>query len=131
MYGGKDIGSQMKKLQGNIRLIIATPGRLLDHLKKKTVNLNSLKTLVLDEADQMLLMGFRNEIEAIMKETPKKKQILCFSATMDSSVKKLAYRYMKEPVVVTVKKKEITLSNIKQDVVETIDREKETPYVKS
>ena len=95
MYGGKDIGSQMKKLQGNIRLIIATPGRLLDHLKRKTVNLSSLKTLVLDEADQMLLMGFRNEIEAIMKETPKKKQILCFSATMDSSVKKLAYRYMK------------------------------------
>ncbi|WP_343009430.1 DEAD/DEAH box helicase [Clostridium celatum] len=124
MYGGKDIGSQMKKLQGNIRLIIATPGRLLDHLKRKTVNLSSLKTLVLDEADQMLLMGFRNEIEAIMKETPKKKQILCFSATMDSSVKKLAYRYMKEPVVVTVKKEEITLSNIKQDVVETIDREK-------
>ena len=124
MYGGKDIGSQMKKLKNNIRLIIATPGRLLDHLKRKTVNLSTLKTIVLDEADQILLMGFRNEIDTIMKETPKKKQTLCFSATMDSSVKKLAYRYMKEPIVVTVKKEEVTLSNIKQEVVETIDREK-------
>lgn len=124
MYGGKDIGSQMKKLKNNIRLIIATPGRLLDHLKRKTVNLSSLKTIVLDEADQILLMGFRNEIDTIMKETPKKKQTLCFSATMDSSVKKLAYRYMKDPVVVTVKKEEVTLTNIKQEVVETTDREK-------
>lgn len=124
MYGGKDIGSQIKKLKGNIRLIIATPGRLLDHLKRKTVNLSTLKTIVLDEADQILLMGFRNEIDTIMKETPKKKQALCFSATMDASVKKLAYRYMKDPVVVTVKKEEVTLINIKQEVVETIDREK-------
>jgi superfamily II DNA/RNA helicase len=124
MYGGKDIGSQMKNLKNNIRLIIATPGRLLDHLKRKTVNLSTLKTIVLDEADQILLMGFRNEIDTIMKETPKKKQTLCFSATMDSSVKKLAYRYMKDPVVVTIKNKEVTLSNIKQEVVETIDREK-------
>ena len=124
MYGGKDIGSQMKKLKGNIRLIIATPGRLLDHLKRKTINLNTLKTVVLDEADQMLLMGFRNEIDLIMKETPKKKQTLCFSATMDSAVKKLAYRYMKDPIIVSIKKEEITLTNIKQEVVETIDREK-------
>lgn len=124
MYGGKDICSQMKKLKGNIKLIIATPGRLLDHLKRKTVKLNTLKTIVLDEADQMLLMGFRNEIDLIMKETPKKKQTLCFSATMDSAVKKLAYRYMNDPIIVSVKKEEITLANINQEVVETIDREK-------
>lgn len=124
MYGGKDIGSQMKKLQGNIRLIIATPGRLLDHLKRKTVKLNNLKTIVLDEADQILLMGFRNEIDSIMKETPKKKQVLCFSATMNSAVKKLAYRYMNNPVTVSIQKEEVTLDNIKQEVVETIDREK-------
>lgn len=124
MYGGKDIGSQIKKLKGNIKLIIATPGRLLDHLERKTINLSNLKTIVLDEADQLLLMGFKNEIESIMKETPKKKQTLCFSATMDSSVKKLAYRYMKDPINITIKKEEITLSNIKQEVVETTDREK-------
>lgn len=122
MYGGKDIGSQLNKLKGNIHIIIATPGRLLDHLKRKTVDLKKLKTMVLDEADQMLLMGFRNEIDTIMKERPKKVQTLCFSATMDSAVKKLAYRYMTNPIVVSVQKEEVTLENIKQDVVETIDR---------
>lgn len=122
MYGGKDIGSQLNKLKGNIQIIIATPGRLLDYIKRKTVDLKKLKTIVIDEADQMLLMGFRNEIDSIMKERPKKVQTLCFSATMDSAVKKLAYRYMKEPVVISVKKEEVTLDNIKQEVVETTDR---------
>lgn len=123
-YGGKDIASQMKKLNNNIHLIIATPGRLLDHLKRKTIDLGKLKTFILDEADQMLFMGFKNEVEAIMKEMPKKKQVLCFSATMDSAVKKLAYRYMKDPIVVSIKKEEVTLNAIKQDVVETTDRNK-------
>lgn len=124
-YGGKDIGSQLKKLKGSIHLIIATPGRLLDHLERKTVDLSKLKTFVLDEADQMLLMGFKNEVEAIMKETSKKRQTLCFSATLDSDVKKLAYRYMKDPLTVSVKKEEVTLSNIVQEVVETTDRRKQ------
>lgn len=121
-YGGKDISSQQKKLKGNIHLVIATPGRLLDHLKRKTINLNKLKTLVLDEADQMILMGFKNEVEDIIKETPKKRQTLCFSATMSSAVKKLAYRYMNNPATISVKKEEITLKSIKQDYVLTTDR---------
>lgn len=121
-YGGKDIGSQLKKLKGNIHLIIATPGRLLDHLKRKTINLSKLKTIVLDEADQMILMGFKNEVESIIKETPKKRQTLCFSATMNSDVKKLAYRYMNDPLTITVKKEEVVLKNIKQDFVLTTDR---------
>lgn len=129
-YGGKDIGSQLKKLKGSIHLIIATPGRLLDHIKRKTIDLSSLKTLVLDEADQMLLMGFKNEVESIIKETSKKRQTLCFSATMDSQVKKLAYRYMNAPIVVSIKKKESTLTNIKQQVVETTDREKQDALCK-
>lgn len=124
MYGGKDIASQIKKLQGNIKLIIATPGRLLDHLNRKTVDLSNLKTIVLDEADQLLLMGFKNEIESIMEKSPRKKQTLCFSATMDSSVKKLAYRYMNDPINISIKKEDITLNNIKQEVIQTTDREK-------
>ena len=123
-YGGKDIGSQLKKLNNNIHLIIATPGRLLDHLERKSVNLSKLKTFILDEADQMLFMGFKNEVEAIIKQMPKKKQMLCFSATMDSAVKKLAYRYMNDPAIVSIKKEEVTLNAIKQDVVETTDRNK-------
>ncbi|AQR90637.1 DEAD/DEAH box helicase [Clostridium saccharobutylicum] len=123
-YGGRDISSQIKKLNNNIHLIIATPGRLIDHLERKTIELGDLKTFVLDEADQMLFMGFKNEVETIMKEMPKKKQMLCFSATMDSAVKKLAYRYMKDPSIVSIQKDEVTLSAIKQNVVETTDRNK-------
>lgn len=123
-YGGKDVGSQLKKLKGNIHLIIATPGRLLDHLDRKSVDLSKLKTLVLDEADQMLLMGFKNDIENIIKQTTKKRQTLCFSATLNSDVKKLAYRYMKDPKEISIKKEEVTLENINQHVVETTDREK-------
>jgi len=129
-YGGKDIGSQLKKLKSNIHLIIATPGRLLDHIERKTVDLSKLKTLVIDEADQMLLMGFKNEIEAIIKTTSKKRQTLCFSATMDAQVKKLAYRYMKDPLMISVKKEEVTLENIKQHVVETTDRRKQESLCK-
>lgn len=125
-YGGKDIGSQLKKLKGSpIHLIIATPGRLLDHLKRGSVNLSKLKTFVLDEADQMLLMGFKNEVDDIKKYCSKKHQMLCFSATMDSKVKKLAYRYMNDPKVVSIKKESITLDNIKQEVVKTTDRWKQ------
>lgn len=129
-YGGKDIGSQLNKLKGNIHMVIATPGRLLDHLARKTINLSKLKTLVLDEADQMLFMGFKNDVENIIKETSKKRQTLCFSATMDSQVKKMAYRYMIDPVVVTAKKEQITLENIKQFVVETTDRWKQDALCK-
>ena len=124
-YGGKDIGSQLKKLNKGIQLIVATPGRLIDHLKRKTINLTKLKTFVLDEADQMLFMGFKNEVEEIKKFASKKHQTLCFSATMDSAVKKLAYRYMKDPIVISVKKEKETLDNIKQEVVETTDRWKQ------
>ncbi|SFC16471.1 DEAD/DEAH box helicase [Clostridium uliginosum] len=125
-YGGKDVGSQIKKLQKNIHLVIATPGRLLDHIKRGTVDLSKLKTLVLDEADQMLFMGFKNEVETIINKAPKNHQTLCFSATMNSQVKKLAYRYMTDPTVISVTKEEvITLDNIKQFVVETTDRRKQ------
>ncbi len=124
-YGGKDIGSQLKKLKKDIHLIIATPGRLIDHLMRKTIDLSKLNTIVLDEADEMLFMGFKNDIESIMTFAPKKRQILCFSATMDSAVKKLAYRYMNDPSVVSIKNKEITLENIVQEVVESTDRHKQ------
>ena len=124
-YGGKDISSQIRKLKNSIHMIIATPGRLLDHISRNTVDLSSLKTLVIDEADQMLLMGFKKEIEDIIKVIPKTRQTLCFSATLDSDVKKLAYRYMRNPVSISVEKESVTLESIKQQVVETTDRGKQ------
>jgi ATP-dependent RNA helicase DeaD len=129
-YGGKDVGTQLKKLKGNIHLIIATPGRLLDHLSRGTVKLDNLKTLVLDEADQMLLMGFKNDIEAIIEKTSKKRQTLCFSATMSSDVKKMAYKYMNNPEEIIIKKEEPTLKNIKQFLIETTDRRKQEDLCK-
>ena len=124
-YGGKDIKSQLNKLKNNIHLVIATPGRLLDHLDRKSIDLSKLEVFVLDEADQMLLMGFKNEVEAILKNTPKKRQSLCFSATMNSQVKKLAYRHMNNPIEISVKKSEISIDTINQEVVETTDRRKQ------
>lgn len=124
-YGGKDIGSQLKKLKKSIHLIIATPGRLLDHIERKTINLSKLKTLVFDEADQLLLMGFKNEMESSIKNTSKKRQTLCFSATISSEVKRLAYRYMTDPLTISIKKQDVTLDNIEQFVVETTDRRKQ------
>lgn len=124
-YGGKDISAQIKKLKGNMHIIIATPGRLLDHLSRKTIDLKNLSVLVIDEADQMLLMGFKSEIEKILEHTPKSRQTLCFSATIDSQVKKLAYKYMKDPISISVQNENVTLANISQQVVETTDREKQ------
>lgn len=130
-YGGKDVGSQLKKLDKGINLIIATPGRLLDHLERKSINLSKLNTVVIDEADQMLLMGFRNEIEKIMSYAPKKIQTLCFSATIDSKVKKLAYRYMSNPTIIDItENEESSIPNIKQEVVKTTDRWKVDALVK-
>lgn len=124
-YGGKDVSTQVKKLKNNIQLVIATPGRLIDHIMRKTIDLSKVNTLVLDEADEMLFMGFKKDIEDIMKFLPKNRQMLCFSATMDSQVKKLAYRYMNDPFVVSIKKSEVTLENITQEVVKTTDRHKQ------
>jgi len=122
-YGGKDVGSQLKKLNRGVNLVIATPGRLLDHIERDSINLSKVKTVVIDEADQMLLMGFKNEIEKIMSRVPKKTQVLCFSATIDSTVKKLAYRYMEDPKVIDITENESSkVPNITQEVIKTTDR---------
>lgn len=130
VYGGQDSGAQLRKLNNNVDLVIATPGRLLDHLRRDTIDLNHLKTLVLDEADQMLLIGFKNEVEMILKSTNKKKQMLCFSATLDSKVKKLAYRSMNDPLELSVEKESITLDAIEQKVITASDRWKQEALLK-
>lgn len=121
-YGGRNIGSQLNKLKGTIHLIIATPGRLIDHIERGTIDLNKIKTVVIDEADQMLLMGFRNEVDQILRATPRNRQTLCFSATMAPNVKKLAYHYTYSPTMVTIEPKKVTIDTIRQEVIETTDR---------
>lgn len=124
VYGGQDIRSQLQKLKSNAHLIIATPGRLIDHIQRKTIDLSELDTLVLDEADQMLQIGFQREVEFIISHTSETRQTLCFSATMSKAVNKLAYKHMKDPAVIAVKKKQITLDSITQYLIETTDRNK-------
>ncbi len=124
IYGGKEYKNQLEKSKGNLDVIIATPGRLVDFIGRGMVKLNNIKTLVLDEADQMLLMGFQNEVEAIVKETNKKRQTLCFSATMDKTVKKLAYRITKEPINIKVEGGKEFEDNMERFHIPTNDRSK-------
>jgi superfamily II DNA/RNA helicase len=129
LYGGQDIQKQLRKLNRGVHLIIATPGRLLDHMDRESSDFSKLKTLVLDEADQMLHLGFRPEVDMIMRLTPKKKQVLCFSATLDSRVKKIAYRNMTDPVEISAQEKTVTLEAIAQLIVKTSDRNKKADLI--
>lgn len=123
-YGGQDVDRQIRQLEGSIHIIIATPGRLLDHIRRGTVQLHKLSVLVLDEADQMLHMGFLPEVEEIISVTPGRKQTLLFSATMPSKIRQLAKQFMHSPVEIEIKSKRITLEEIEQIVVKTTDRGK-------
>lgn len=125
VFGGQDINAQLKKLNGKVDIVVATPGRLLDHIRRETVDISHLSTLVLDEADQMLYIGFRNEVEMILKSTNKDKQTLCFSATLDSKVKKLAYKFMKDPLEMRAPSQNVTLDTIEQRIVRVSDRWKQ------
>ncbi|MET3196640.1 DEAD/DEAH box helicase [Bacillus sp. OAE603] len=124
VYGGQDVEQQARKLKGGAHLIIATPGRLLDHLRRGTINLSKIDFLVLDEADQMLHIGFLHEVEDIINQTPASRQTLLFSATMPEQIQSLAKRYMKKPEIIRIKAKRITLDEIEQVVYETTDRGK-------
>jgi len=131
LYGGQDLQKQLKKLSRAVTFVIATPGRLLDHLHRGTIDLTHLNTLVLDEADQMLYIGFQNEIEMILKRTNRDRQMLCFSATLDSKVKKIAYKHMTDPLEITAEKEQVTLEAIDQQVVFTSDRWKQEALFES
>ncbi|MED1201661.1 DEAD/DEAH box helicase [Heyndrickxia acidicola] len=125
VYGGQDVDRQIKKLQGAVHIAVATPGRLIDHLKRGTIELTEIKMLVLDEADQMLHIGFLPEVETILHQVPQNRQTMLFSATFNEKVQSLAKKYMDNPVLIKVKEEQITVKNIKQIVYETTDRAKQ------
>lgn len=126
VYGGQDVEKQLRKLEGGRHVIIGTPGRLLDHLRRGTLELGGVKMLVLDEADQMLHMGFLDEVEAIIHAVPYRRQTMLFSATMPGGVKQLAGNYMNEPVDIVIKgASPVPIEQIKQAVVECTDRTKQ------
>lgn len=116
IYGGQNYSAQIRGLKRGVHVVVGTPGRVMDHMRKGTLNLDNLKTLVLDEADEMLRMGFIDDVEWILEQTPEQRQIALFSATMPKEIKRIATRYLKDPAEVTIKVKTQTASTIRQRV---------------
>lgn len=124
IYGGQDIQRQIKALQRKPQIIVATPGRLMDHMDRRTIRLADISMVVLDEADEMLNMGFIEDIEKILSATPETRQTLLFSATMPKQIQSLAQRFLKDPAMISIKAKEITVPLIEQYYMELQDRQK-------
>ncbi|QHE63894.1 DEAD/DEAH box helicase [Rossellomorea vietnamensis] len=125
VYGGQDVEKQIKRLKNKaIHIVIGTPGRLLDHVRRETVDFSNVRFLVLDEADQMLHIGFFDEVESIIRETPFTRQTALFSATMSKDIRKIGKRYMNQPHNVQIREKEKIVQEIQQEIVETTDRQK-------
>jgi ATP-dependent RNA helicase DeaD len=114
IYGGQSYNIQFKQLTRGPQVVVGTPGRIMDHLKRKTLDLSGLTTLVLDEADEMLRMGFIDDVETIMKDMPEKHQTALFSATMPDQIKRITKRYMNNPTEVKIQAKTSTVENIEQ-----------------
>ena len=114
IYGGQDITKQIRSLKGNVSIIVGTPGRVMDHMRRHTLHLDNIKAIVLDEADEMLNMGFREDIETILKEIPENHQTALFSATMPKPILDITHTYQKDAVHVKVAAKEVTIPLVKQ-----------------
>jgi ATP-dependent RNA helicase DeaD len=114
IYGGQSYGPQLSALRRGVQVVVGTPGRVIDHLDKGSLDISQLKTLVLDEADEMLRMGFIDDVERILQETPEGRQTALFSATMPQQIKRIAKTYLRDPSEVTVAAKTTTATNITQ-----------------
>ncbi|WCG32499.1 DEAD/DEAH box helicase [Enterococcus dispar] len=124
VYGGADIGRQIRGLKDRPHIVVGTPGRMLDHINRHTLKLGTVRTLVLDEADEMLNMGFLEDIEKIISQVPAERQTLLFSATMPAAIKNIGVKFMKNPEHVQIEAKEMTADLIDQYYVRAKDFEK-------
>ncbi|MGE4584336.1 MAG: DEAD/DEAH box helicase [Sphaerochaeta sp.] len=124
VYGGASMELQLRKLRRGVHVVVGTPGRILDHLRRGSLNLEQLKFVVLDEADEMLDMGFIEDIEEVLKQTPSEKRMLCFSATMPEPIQHLAERFMHEPQIVRIKQDALTSNLTDQIYVEVKESDK-------
>ncbi|WP_122630238.1 DEAD/DEAH box helicase [Lucifera butyrica] len=124
VYGGQDILRQIKSLKRRPQIIVATPGRLMDHMERRTIRLGDIRTVILDEADEMLNMGFIDDIEKILGATPDERQTILFSATMPRPIQNLARRFLKNPALIQIKAKELTVPLIEQQYIEIQDNQK-------
>ena len=114
IYGGQSYGPQLSGLKRGAHVVVGTPGRVIDHLERGSLDLSQLTTLVLDEADEMLRMGFIDDVEAVLKKTPPTRQIALFSATMPAPIKRIAQNHLRDPAEIAIKAKTTTATNIRQ-----------------
>ncbi len=124
VYGGSPYGPQLAGLRRGAQVVVGTPGRVIDHLKRGSLDLSQLRHLVLDEADEMLRMGFAEDVEEILSQTPAEKQVALFSATMPKSIRRIAEDYLRDPVEVRVKAKTTTAANIRQRYMQVMHSHK-------
>ena len=119
VYGGQSIEKQIIPLRKGVQIVVGTPGRIMDHMRKKTLKLSNVKMVILDEADEMLNMGFREDIETILEQVPDERQTLLFSATMNEKILAITKKYLKNPKKIKIKAKELTVENIDQIAFQT------------
>ncbi len=114
IYGGQDYSGQLKRLKRGVHVVVGTPGRVMDHMRRGSLNLDAVSTLVLDEADEMLRMGFIDDVEWVLDQTPAGRQIALFSATMPAPIRKIAGKYMRNPEQITIKASTMTVATTRQ-----------------
>ncbi|MGB5405374.1 MAG: DEAD/DEAH box helicase, partial [Thiogranum sp.] len=114
VYGGQDYRGQIRALERGVHVVVGTPGRVMDHMRRGTLKLDKLSALVLDEADEMLRMGFIDDVEWILEQTPSDRQIALFSATMPQQIRRIATKHLNDPEQITIKVKTTTADTIRQ-----------------
>lgn len=124
VYGGQPIGRQIRVLKKGVHVVVGTPGRIMDHIRKGTLDLLGVGAIVLDEADEMLDMGFKEDIEKILNNVPKQRQTLLFSATFSKDIKKLTKKYQNNPEYLKISKKELTVKEVEQYYYEAREKQK-------
>tara|TARA_R110002072_G_scaffold119555_3_gene252458 strand:+ start:15172 stop:16983 length:1812 start_codon:yes stop_codon:yes gene_type:complete len=124
IYGGQEYGVQLRQLKRGVHVVVGTPGRVMDHMRRGTLKLDKLRCLVLDEADEMLRMGFIDDVEWVLEQLPEQRQIALFSATMPTEIRKISKKYLNNPEQVTIKTKSITADTIRQRYLMVNGRQK-------
>jgi ATP-dependent RNA helicase DeaD len=114
IYGGADFRDQIARLKRGVQVVVGTPGRVMDHMRQGTLNLSGLRSLVLDEADEMLRMGFIDDVEWVLGQLPEKRQVVLFSATMPAEIRRISHQYLNDPAEITIKTKGSDSSRIRQ-----------------
>jgi ATP-dependent RNA helicase DeaD len=122
IYGGDSIGKQMGRLRSGLHIVVGTPGRIMDHLQRETLNLSSVKTVIIDEADEMLRMGFIEDVEWILGHTPAERQTALFSATMPPAVRRIGERHLSDPITVEVRHATLTVPTVEQHYIQVPEK---------